>query len=45
MIDVINVPKGDKFQGITERAPEELNFPASYLGNHSGGVFTNDSSI
>jgi phenylpyruvate tautomerase PptA (4-oxalocrotonate tautomerase family) len=34
MIDVINVPKDDKFQVITEHAPEELNFPASYLGNH-----------
>ena len=32
MIDVINVPKDDKFQVITEHAPEELNFPASYLG-------------
>jgi len=34
MIEVINVPKDDKFQVITEHAPEELNFPASYLGNH-----------
>jgi 4-oxalocrotonate tautomerase len=34
MIDVINVPKDDKFQVITEHAPEELNFPVSYLGNH-----------
>jgi 4-oxalocrotonate tautomerase len=34
MIDVINVPKDDKFQVITEHAPEELNFPASCLGNH-----------
>jgi 4-oxalocrotonate tautomerase len=33
LIDVINVPKDDKFQIITEHAPEELNFPASYLGN------------
>ena len=28
MIDVINAPKDDKFQVITEHAPEELNFPA-----------------
>jgi 4-oxalocrotonate tautomerase len=34
MIDVINVPKDDKFKVITEHAPEELNFSASYLGNH-----------
>ena len=34
MIEVISVPNGDKFQVITEHAPEELNFPASYLGNH-----------
>jgi 4-oxalocrotonate tautomerase len=34
MIDLINVPKDDKFQVITEHAPEELNFPAIYLGNH-----------
>jgi 4-oxalocrotonate tautomerase len=34
MIDLINVPNDDKFQVITEHAPEELNFPASYLGNH-----------
>jgi 4-oxalocrotonate tautomerase len=33
LIDVINVPKDDKFQIITEHALEELNFPASYLGN------------
>lgn len=33
MIDLINVPKDDKFQVITEHAPEELNFPVSYLGN------------
>jgi phenylpyruvate tautomerase PptA (4-oxalocrotonate tautomerase family) len=33
MIDVINVPEGDKFQIITEHAPEELNVAASYLGN------------
>ncbi len=33
MIDLIDVPRDDKFQIITEHAPEELNFPASYLGN------------
>ncbi len=32
MIEVINVPADDKFQVITEHAPEELNFPKSYLG-------------
>ena len=30
---VINVPKDDKFQVITEHAPEELNVAESYLGN------------
>jgi 4-oxalocrotonate tautomerase len=34
MIDLINVPKDDKFQVITEHAPEDLNFAESYLGNH-----------
>lgn len=34
MIDVINMPKDDKFQVITEHAPEDLNFSASYLGNN-----------
>ena len=33
MVDLINVPKDDKFQVITEHAPEDLNFAASYLGN------------
>ena len=33
MIDLINVPKNDKFQVITEHAPEDLNFAESYLGN------------
>jgi 4-oxalocrotonate tautomerase len=33
MIGVINVPKDDKFQVITEHAPEEFNFPAGYLGS------------
>lgn len=32
MIETINVPADDKFQVITEHAPEELNFPKSYLG-------------
>jgi 4-oxalocrotonate tautomerase len=34
MIDLINVPKDDKFQVITEHAPGDLNFAESYLGNH-----------
>jgi 4-oxalocrotonate tautomerase len=34
MVDMINVPTDDKFQVITEHAPEELNFAESYLGNH-----------
>jgi len=34
MIDLINVPKDDKFQVITEHDPEDLNFADSYLGNH-----------
>jgi 4-oxalocrotonate tautomerase len=34
MMDLINVPKDDKFQVITEHAPEDLNFAESYLGNH-----------
>src|SRR5262249_22942243 len=33
MIDVINVPENDKFQVITEHAPEELNLAESYMGN------------
>jgi phenylpyruvate tautomerase PptA (4-oxalocrotonate tautomerase family) len=33
MVDLINVPKNDKFQIITEHAPENLNFAESYLGN------------
>lgn len=32
MIETINVPAEDKFQVITEHAPEDLNFPKSYLG-------------
>ena len=34
MVDLINVPKDDKFQIMTEHAPEDLNFAESYLGNH-----------
>jgi 4-oxalocrotonate tautomerase len=34
MMDVINVPENDKFQVITEHAPEDLNLSAGYLGNH-----------
>jgi 4-oxalocrotonate tautomerase len=34
MIDVIGVPADDKFQVITEHAPEDFNFAESYLGNH-----------
>src|SRR5882724_4920763 len=34
MVDVINVPENDKFQIITEHAPEGLNLFANYLGNH-----------
>jgi 4-oxalocrotonate tautomerase len=33
LIDVINIPEDDKFQVITEHAPEELNVADSYLGN------------
>jgi 4-oxalocrotonate tautomerase len=33
MVDVINVPENDKFQVITEHAPEELNLAESYMGN------------
>ena len=32
MTETINVPADDKFQIITEHAPEDLNFPTSYLG-------------
>ena len=33
MIDVINVPKGDKFQVITRHPPEGRNLTSEYLGN------------
>jgi hypothetical protein len=31
MTDVINVPENDKFQIITEHAPDEMNVTDSYL--------------
>jgi len=34
MRDVIDVPKDDKFQIITEHPVEEFNIAESYLGNH-----------
>ena len=34
MTETINVPQHDKFQIITEHAPEELNVTPSYLGIH-----------
>ncbi|MBR1124667.1 tautomerase family protein [Bradyrhizobium lablabi] len=33
MTETINVPANDKFQIITEHAPEEFNIAESYLGN------------
>jgi len=33
MVELINVPENDKFQVITEHAPEEFNLAESYLGN------------
>jgi 4-oxalocrotonate tautomerase len=33
MIDLIDVPQGDKFQVITEHDRDDLNFAESYLGN------------
>src|SRR5215470_17077832 len=33
MIDLINVPRDDKFQVITEHDRDDLNFAQSYLGN------------
>ena len=39
MIDIIDVPKDDKFQIITEHPPEGLNYAPSYLGiEHSSGL-------
>jgi phenylpyruvate tautomerase PptA (4-oxalocrotonate tautomerase family) len=37
LLDVINVPENDKFQIITEHAPEEINVAESYLGNRYSG--------
>ncbi|TYL82361.1 tautomerase family protein [Bradyrhizobium cytisi] len=34
MIELINVPKDDKFQVITEHDRADLNHADSYLGNH-----------
>jgi 4-oxalocrotonate tautomerase len=36
MRDIIDVPDGDKFQVITEHAPDDLNVSEGYLGNHYG---------
>ena len=33
LIDVIHIPEDDKFQVITEHAPDEINIARSYLGN------------
>ena len=39
MIEVIDVPADDKFQIITEHAPEDLNIAPSYLGiTYSPGI-------
>jgi 4-oxalocrotonate tautomerase len=35
--DVILIPEDDKFQVITEHAPEEINIAESYLGNRYSG--------
>ena len=34
MTDLFDVQEGDKFQVITEHAPEELNVSEGYLDNH-----------
>ena len=34
MIDLINVPRDDKFQIITEHDSGDLNYAESYQGNH-----------
>lgn len=34
MTHIINVPENDKFQVITEHAPDALNVAESYLGSH-----------
>jgi 4-oxalocrotonate tautomerase len=33
LLDVIHIPEDDKFQIITEHAPEEINIADAYLGN------------
>jgi 4-oxalocrotonate tautomerase len=39
LLDVVHIPEDDKFQVITEHAPEEINIADSYLGNrYSSGV-------
>jgi 4-oxalocrotonate tautomerase len=37
LVDVIHIPENDKFQVITEHAPEEINIAGSYLGNRYSG--------
>src|SRR6478672_3127142 len=37
MRDVIDVPENDKFQIITEHAPDELNLAESFFGNRYSG--------
>ena len=41
MMDVINVPKGDKFQVITRHPPEGRNVTSEYLGIH----YSNDVTL
>jgi 4-oxalocrotonate tautomerase len=41
MMDVINVPKGDKFQVITRHPPEGRNVTSEYLGIH----YSNDVAL
>jgi 4-oxalocrotonate tautomerase len=39
MVEVVNVPKDDRFQIITEHGPDGLSFAPSYLGvPHSPGI-------
>lgn len=39
MVELINVPKDDKFQIITRHSPGELAYPTSYLGvDYSPGL-------
>lgn len=39
MVELINVPQDDKFQVITEHAPEDINVSESYLGHrHSEDI-------